>query len=389
MSTPDDKRLKILMITSRLPYPLDKGDKLRAFYQLQNLSQMHEVHVMSIVDTDPNINDVLYLRSKVFSCHIMRITSWQRVKSLFNALWSKTPLQVAWFYSKSIKRYVERQSAEINADIIICQLARTAHYLPSGNAFKTLDYMDAFGIGMVKRASISSGILKWLYALESKRTLNYEIQIASKFDKLVIISEQDKSQMRITSTKEIDVVPNGIDEAFFEELNTEKKFDVVFVGNLNYLPNIEAAEYLVNEIFPYLPKSTTCLLAGKSPHQRVLNLASSQIIIAANVVDIREAYGQGRVMCAPLWSGTGQQNKILEAMAIGVPCVTTSSVNSAIGAQEGVEILIAENANDFASSIQKLLGDKMLNESMSSEAKWYVRQTFQWKAMAAKLIQRD
>jgi glycosyltransferase involved in cell wall biosynthesis len=384
----DKPRLKILMITSRLPFPLDKGDKLRAYYQLLALRQKYDVHLMSIVDSDTSLSDAFHLREELTSCHVLRITSWQRFISMFKALWSNLPFQVAWFYSNEVKKYVSAQMVEIQPDVIICQLARTALYLPKTNAFKVLDYMDAFGVGMARRSTISKGFIKWLYNLESKRMIEYETKISSQFDKLTVISEQDKGKIIVSPEKEIQVVPNGIHEKFFEHRKLDKCYDVAFVGNLSYLPNIEAVEYLVNDILPLLPASTTCVIAGMNPNNRVLKLATSSTTIIPNVEDIRDIYAQGKVFCAPLWSGTGQQNKILEAMAVGLPCITTATVNQAIGATKEREILIAENPKEFAQGIQRLLNDNMLSESMVEEARLYARSTFQWETMANKIIEK-
>ncbi len=216
----------------------------------------------------------------------------------------------------------------------------------------------------------------------------YEQEIAAQFDHRLIISKQDRDQIKHDSKHELNIVPNGIDSTF---LNFHKPIlksaDISFIGNMSYLPNIEAAVYLCDYILPLLPSTITVEIAGTSPDRRVKSLANEQVIITGYVKDIRDAYARGRIFCAPLWSGTGQQNKILEAMAMGIPCITTSSVNQAIGAKHKQEILIADDAKQFADAIEMLLHDQQVYEYIANQAKVFVEKNFQWERQASALVE--
>jgi glycosyltransferase involved in cell wall biosynthesis len=389
MSNPKtNEQLKILMITSRLPYPLDKGDKLRAYHQCKYLNTSHLVHLMSIVDDDPEMEDIEHLASLVHRFYCLRISHGRRLRSLILSLFHKLPLQVAWFYDPKAKSFIAEEVTKIKPDIIICQLARTAPYLPETKVFKVLDFMDAFGIGMEKRADISMGIRKWIYKFESKRMRAYESNIATLFDKLIVISEPDKNRIQIPeNSPKLEVIPNGIDDQFFNYPSGQKKYDLTFVGNLGYLPNIEAAEYLVRYIMPLLPIETTLLISGRNPHQRIKKLISNNVTVIGDPKDIRPSYAQAKVFCAPIWSGTGQQNKILESMAMGVTCITTTAVNAAIGAIEGQQIMIAESAREFADGIIKLLHNDEKRLQMAKDARDFAQKKYQWIPLANALIE--
>ncbi|MBK9735686.1 MAG: glycosyltransferase [Saprospiraceae bacterium] len=371
--------MKILYMTSRFPYPLEKGDKLRAYYQIKALAKNHDIILVSIIDEDPIKSDLEKIRELVKEVYVIRINYIERFRSLIIAAFSGLPFQIAWFYSKNIKQIIHRIANNIQPDHCFCQLTRMAEYCKDLPYPKTLDYMDSFGVGMIKRANLASGISKYMYNIEAARMIRYEESIAKSFDHLTIISQQDKDQFTFTHTKDIHVITNGIDPSFFENSSVKKEFDIAFVGNMAYLPNIEAAEYLINMILPLCPQNVSFLLAGTSPGPRIRKLVSDRVSVSGWMQDIREAYGKANIFCAPLWSGTGQQNKILEAMAMGLPCVTTSTVNNAIGGLPDSDILIADTATQFAEKIDILLNDPILYQKISNNAKIFVKQNFDWK----------
>lgn len=372
--------MKIIFLTSRFPYPLEKGDKLRAFNQIIELSESHEIHLISISEDDVDKTSLEKLREYTSSMFIIRITPFERFVSLFQSVTSGLPFQIAWFYSNSINKIISDRIIATAPDHIFCQLPRMAEYCMDLPYKKTLDYMDSFGIGMKRRAAVARGLTSIVYKLEASRMIRYEARIAGNFDNLTIISKQDKDLFTFEKSKEIIVLNNGISADYFSfEGDNSKKYDLVFVGNMSYLPNIEAVEYLTSKIIPLFHYKLKVLIAGANPHRRIRKLAHENIKISGWVEDIRTAYASAKIFVAPIWSGTGQQNKILEAMAMGTPCITTAAVNNAIGATPGKEILLAETPESFAEAIELLLSDSNLYTSISKNSVIYVRQNFDWK----------
>ncbi len=371
--------MKILYLTSRFPYPLEKGDKLRAYYQIASLSCDHQVHLISITDVDHDKSDLEKLRDLTASTHLIRISPYERYISLLHALFSGIPFQIAWFYNKSLQKKIDKLAHDIQPDHIFCQLPRMAQYCVGLPYPKTLDYMDSFGIGMNRRASVAKGWMSWVYKMEAGRMIRFEANIAKKFNHLTIISQQDKDQFNFPEAAAIHVVSNGISPTFFEfPKNSIPLYDIVFVGNMSYLPNIESVEYLVHHILPELSPDLKVLIAGANPASRVKKLATEHVTVSGWVEDIRHAYASAKIFVAPMWSGTGQQNKILEAMAMGLPCITTKMVNNAIGAQPRKEILLAETPAEFITEINKILSNTALYEQMSQNSATFVKQNFDW-----------
>lgn len=210
--------------------------------------------------------------------------------------------------------------------------------------------------------------------------LRYEEQISDQFDHLTIISQQDKDSFRFSAARGMHVVQNGIDDSFYQTtVVSASAFDLVFIGNLSYLPNVEAAESIVKKILPFCPAGTRVLLSGANPHARVLQLQQPRVIVQGWTEDIRKAYRSGHVFIAPMWAGTGQQNKILEAMALGIPCITTELVNNAIGATPEEEILIADSPESFAQAFERLTRNPAMHQRICENARNFVRQHYNWE----------
>jgi glycosyltransferase involved in cell wall biosynthesis len=156
----------------------------------------------------------------------------------------------------------------------------------------------------------------------------------------------------------------------------------VFVGNLNYPPNIDAIHYLLNEILPSLP-NLTLLISGANPSTKLLHqiALSPNTTITGWVDDIRQSYLQGKILIAPMQIGTGMQNKILEAMALSVPSITTTLANNAIMAQHKETIWVADTKEDIVLGIETLLSDKALYEKIKGNAKEFVRERYNWNTI--------
>lgn len=382
--------MKICVIVSRFPYPLEKGDKLRAYHQIRELSKKHELYLIALSDQKIQNNWKIELEKYCKEVTVFRLKKWQIYWNTFLQFFTEKPFQIGYFYSKKIHRKCNEKIKRIQPDHIYCQLIRTAEYVKNFQAIpKTLDYMDALSKGMLRRAEISSGILKTFYRNEGRRLSAYENRIFDYFDHHTIISEQDKNFIQHNSRNKIVVIENGISEEFLDySCDENKEYDIVFTGNMNYAPNIECAEFLSNKIIPELIQrgiKIKLLLSGASPSKRILQLASENVTISGWVDDIRTSYCKAKIFVAPLFIGTGLQNKLLEAMALGLPCITTSLANNALGAKANESILIAETTKEFADAVENLLTDELLRKQIIANGKVYVSQSFSWSKSVEKL----
>ena len=227
-----ESKENILFIVSRFPYPLEKGDKLRAFYQLKELSKEFNVTLVCTTDVPVSKEHEQIVSQFCSSVHIFQLTKAGLIFQLFKTILGSKPLQVHYFYRKSIQRKINAVLAQTSFKHIYCQLIRVSEYIKNEHHIpKTLDYMDALSKGMERRIQTEPWYKKWFYKLESKRLREYERRIFDYFEHKTIISEQDRKLIHHPNNQQIEIVPNGIDSSFFETLGIEKDYDLVFTGN--------------------------------------------------------------------------------------------------------------------------------------------------------------
>ncbi len=464
--------VKILVLTSRFPFPLEKGDKLRIYNQMRELARAgHEIVLIALADEpvlDNYLNEIKQFCSRVYVFKLTKTAIFSNIsRNILRGI--KLPFQVAYFFNSTIKNQIKQVISDEKPDHIYCHLVRMSEYVRDVDLPKTLDFMDAFGAGTGRRAAISPFFLRPIWHFEARLMLNYEKKIALQFNNLTIISEQDRARLPISAAA-VSVVGNGVDMAFFSlidfnkkqletiknnleiiknelfnsnlvlnkkelkvnnsnleinsnelidnelasitnelnafnsnsELNKNelnlikqnadliKKYDVCFVGNLGYYSNVEAVRYLIKNIFPLLKAAKPdikILIAGARPTTEIQYLGDENITVLGWMDDIREAYAASRILVAPLMHGIGQQNKILEAMAMHVPVVSTSRVNNAIGAMPETEILVADTEGVFAEQILKLLQSIDLQNLIADNGRLFVEKKYSWAGATAVLEQ--
>ncbi|MBT4774548.1 MAG: glycosyltransferase [Crocinitomicaceae bacterium] len=382
--------MKLLVLLSRIPYPLDKGDKLRAYYQLKQLSRDFEIKVVALDDSNSSERDQEKLRNE-FDIQFVKLSKTVIYLKMFRALFSDKPFQVHYFFQRSANLKVKEIVSEFKPDHIYCQLIRTAEYVKNIHSIpKTMDYMDAFSKGMDRRISQNRGIKKFLIKAEASRLLKYENLIFDYFENKTIISSQDQSLIYHPERNSIKVVPNGVDFDFFNpDQSPNQTFDLVFTGNMSYPPNVDGALFLVNEIMPIvwkkMPKAKV-LIAGAKPTTAITSLKCSNVVVSGWVDDIRESYSSSSVFIAPMRIGTGLQNKLLEAMSMGVPCITTAFANNALKAVNGESILIGNSKESLAELVINLLNDSVLRKNLSIAGRAFIEANYSWRTSTALLI---
>lgn len=375
------------MIVSRFPFPLEKGDKLRAYYQIKEFSKNFDITLIAMSEHKINEKFKSKLIQFCSSIHIIRLNKWTIAWNLFRCLFNNKPFQVGYFYSFKGHIRIKQILKEIKPNHIYSQLIRTSEYTKDyHNCPKTIDYMDALSKGIERRISKAPFYTKWIFQSEAKRLKLYERSIFDYFENKTIISEQDREIIIHPNKKKIICIPNGIDQSFFEKQLHTNEFDIVFIGNLSYAPNIEAVEFISNEILRNY-SSLKCLISGANPSITVQKICKNnkQIELQGWVEDIRTAYCKAQIFVAPMMIGTGMQNKLLEAMALGIPCITTSLANNAIKAIHGKSIYVANTKDEFILAIEKLKNDPILMESIAKGGRDFVHTMYSWEKVTSPL----
>jgi sugar transferase (PEP-CTERM/EpsH1 system associated) len=380
--------MKLFILLPRVPYPTEKGDKLRAFHHLRQLSSKYEVILCALNDTVLHEDAIPVLSRYAKAVHVLPVPKYRIVFNLVRTVFTDKPLQVGYFYDLPTSRKIRSLIHQYKPDHIFCQLIRVAEYVRDIPIPKTLDYQDVFSKGVDRRMASSPFYMKPFLRMEYRRLLKYEKDAFGWFDNRIIISLPDRDLIPHPEREKIVVVPNGVDTEFFKSLDREKEYDLVFTGNMGYPPNINAAEFLVNKILPLLlphRPDIRLLVAGASPHLRVSVLKSSNVEVTGWVPDMRECYARATIFIAPMQLGTGLQNKLLEAMAMKIPCITSPLANQALHAREGEEILVAQSPEDYARHILFLLANPERAARIGLNGYYFVHQNYSWEKETAKI----
>ena len=385
--------MKILVVLPRFPYPLEKGDKLRAYHQIVELSRRHEIHLFAVSHDKVTPEQRAALEPY---CRSITVVTPTRFTALFNTArnyFRSKSLQMGYWDSARARCAVKDLAKKIKPDVVYNQMVRTVPLVARLQFPKVMDFQDALSMNTERRMEQSRGLLRSILHYEFKMLRSTEYNAFKFFDALTIISETDADAIPHKRNGDIHIVRNGVDFDYFapqplspsapQPLNT-----IVFCGNMQYAPNIDAARYLVNDIMPLVWQKrpeARLVLAGATPTAAVRRLAGPRVEVTGSVPDIRPYYAHSRLFIAPMRLGSGLQNKLLEAMAMGVPCVTTPIANEALGATPGTHLLVGNSPQELASHILSLLADPARAQALSAAALDFVHQNYSWPAAVQPL----
>jgi glycosyltransferase involved in cell wall biosynthesis len=252
-----------------------------------------------------------------------------------------------------------------------------------------LGALDAMHLNTEARALAASGLRRQLLRVEAGRVRRFEAAEYRRFARVTVVSDADRSALlELDPSLEIDVIPNGVDVDFFAP-DPEAPVDagrIVFTGVMSYAPNVLAAEFLAREVFPRVRSrrpDARLTIVGRSPASAVRALGELPgVEVTGEVPDIRSWLRESRVYVCPMTAGTGIKNKLLEAMACGLPCVATPLALQGIRAAPGSEVLVGMDAEELARETTRVLSDDVLAVQLGAAGRAYVRSAHDWSAVA-------
>lgn len=381
--------MKILVVLPRFPYPLEKGDKLRAYHQIRCLAENHDIYLAAMHDDPVSDTDLHQLTPYCRQIFLLEQGVVRRCFNVARAFFRGLPLQCGYFYNKHNHRRLQQIIEEIKPDHIYCQLFRMAEYVKESPIPKTLDYQDVFSKGLLRRYEKASLVAKPFFKMEYRRVSKYEAGIFDCFNYKTIITAVDRNLIPHENKDEITIVPNGVNFKQFQYRGEEKTYDLIFSGNMNYAPNVDAAEYLANEIFPELQKqfpNLRLVLCGATPHARVRALQRDCVIVTGWVDSMADWYAKSRIFIAPMRMGTGLQNKLLEAMSMKLPCVTSPLAGEPLeGAEEQQAVITCSTTSGYVEALSRLLLDTEFYDKLAANGNRYVHKHYDWKTATEKL----
>jgi polysaccharide biosynthesis protein PslH len=385
------KIMKILYLSLRFPYPPFSGDKIRTYNVLKHLSRKHSITFVSFAQSPDDIKNTDKLRD---FCEYVDTVKFNKTIAYSNCIlhsFSEKPFQVAYWHSNEMQKCIDRLMEKDEFDLIHVQFFRMAQYvIKYKDKPKLLDSGDSFWLNLSRRSKLDRSIAWPLLKLEASKVKLYETQIARWFDHVTMVSSTDMDCLLSNDSElSVSVIPMGVDLDYYQSGSSEYGINLLFTGTIRYFPNKDAVLYFYNEIFPLVKKvipEVKFYVVGNLPPKNVIKLASSgEVIVTGRVEDVRPYFDKSAVFVCPLRSGSGMQAKILEAMAMGVPVVTTSLGFEALDAVAGRDILVADDPKRFAEEVIRLVKDRELRQYIAQNARKLVEEKYNWSSIVERL----
>jgi len=394
------RRLNILFLAHRIPYPPNKGDKIRSFNEIKYLAQHHNIYLGTVLDHEADHQYVATLSDfcqEVYARHFFK-----RIKLIRNVL-SSRPFSVANFYGPSLQRYVDSTLANRNIDAVVCFCSSMAEYVFRSSVLRQngadgvkliMDYVDLDSDKWRQYSNYARRPLSALYGVEHRRLFPYEVRINQRFDATIFVSQREKVifEKLYPQAKNVSVIQNGVSFDYFTP--KRKRPDnrnpiLLFTGVMDYFANEDGVQWFCEKILPPIRTQfpgAEFYIVGSHPTRKVRNLARIPgVTVTGFAPDIREYYWKADVCVIPLRIARGLQNKVLEAMATGNAVVATSNARDGIICTENSDIVVANQPEDFAREVIDLLSHPQKRDVLGENAVNNIRAHYCWDTNLQKL----
>lgn len=390
----------LLLLIHRIPYPPNKGDKIRSWNLLKHLAQHYKVHLATFVDDEDDWQHVPTVQALCASSHFGKLNPLSgKVRSL-GALASKRSLSFDYYRDSAMQSWVDQAMAAHKIDRVLVFSGPMAQYAENyPQARRVVDFCDVDSDKWRQYAANKPWPMSWLYRREADTLLAYERHVARTCDASLFVSEPEAQLFRTLapeSEAKIGYFNNGVDTDYFSpERDYARPYGaderaLVFTGAMDYWPNIDAVQWFATEIFPQLYKAMPALrfyIVGARPTAAVSALGQQAgVIVTGTVPDVRPYIHHAEVTVAPLRIARGIQNKVLEAMAMARPMVVSKQALEGIDAVPGSELLLADGAAAFISTLSALLATP--NASLGAAARTKVERQYSWPSNLARIEAR-
>ncbi len=384
--------MNILFLCHRFPFPPNRGGKIRPFNMIRHLSQKHSVVVASLAHTEKELAEGAGLREHCAEVIGEVLPSAVRWRHAVTALFTPRPSSLAYFWSPRLAQRVEQTWRQRRFDLVFVHCAFAAQYavgLEGGRRILDLGDLDSgkyFDYARERSFPLSLG-----YGLDARKLRRYERKIAGKFQRCSVTAPGELEEFRTLNVSvPVTLIPNGVDLEYFRRRPVMPgSTRIVFLGRMDYYPNVDGITRFAGEIFPLIrqrvPEATLCIV-GSNPIREVRNLARLPAIsVIGHVPDVRPYLDDAAVAIAPLRIARGTQNKILECMAVGVPVVSTPEAAKGIQATPGEHLLVADGREATAEAVSEVLQSPALQKRLSDAGRRQVEAAYTWAGSMKRL----
>ena len=390
--------MKILYLVHRLPYPPNKGDKVRSYHLLRHLAARHEVHLGTFVDDPDDEQHLPRVRELCTSLHASRLNPRTAKLLSLRGLLSGEALSLPYYRDAGLQAWVDETAARVGFDAVVVFSGVMAQYTGGLKSVKTLvDFVDVDSAKWRDYAPEHAWPMSWLYRREFNKLLGFEQRVAREAACSFFVTENEVALFRELSpgqTFNLAALGNGVDADFFAPDPARAspfvagELPLVFTGAMDYWPNVDAVSWFVTDMLPALRERFPALrfhIVGRSPAPAVLALAGEVVNVTGTVPDVRPYLQHAAAVVAPLRLARGIQNKVLEAMAMARPVVAAGSCVRAIThyAQPGLQP--ADDAAGYLARLGALLADRAAADAAGRSARDFVVGAYSWDAHLAGL----
>ena len=386
--------MRMFFICQRVPFPPDRGDKITTFNEIRHLSTKHEVHVFCLADGKRDLDNIPGLRCYAQSVTAVPVNGWTSKLRALKAIFVGGPLSVAAFNEAKLHYAITRKFTEQQPDLIMvysCNVAQYAEHFAQVPRIMQFAELDSSRWGQFARRSRPP--LRWVYAIEERRFFAYERHIACTFSHaLVCTAAEQRDFERLIPGVPVSLVGNGVDLDYFRSRGVAKRpKSIVFTGVMDYFPNIDAVVWFCDKVLPIVQKQIPeagLTICGSRPAAAVRRLGNRHgVTVTGRVPDTRPYLDRAEVFVAPMRMARGIQNKLLEALAMGLPCVASMAAAAGTVAQDGEGILATDDPEEFAEHVVRLLCDCAFRTAMANKARAAAEANYRWDGQMACLDQ--
>jgi sugar transferase (PEP-CTERM/EpsH1 system associated) len=399
----------LLYLVHRLPYPPDKGDKVRSYHLLKHLASGHNVFVGTFIDDPDDECHIETVASMCSGLHVARLhPAFARPASL-GALLSQEPLTLRYYRNVGLQRWVDKTCSGRGIDAVLVFSSVMAQYTKDLLHLPLLvDFVDVDSVKWDQYSTRHRWPISWLYRREGALLLAYERKIAARAERSFFVTENETAlfrQLAPESKASVEAVRNGVCGEYFsvsseraspfrsdqKASDGEAHLAIVFTGAMDYWPNIDAVTWFAREVMPLLLRVCPAArfhIVGRNPVAAVKALVCEFVAVTGTVSDVRPYLQHAGVVVAPLRVARGVQNKVLEAMAMQCPVVVSETCAQGIDAREGVELLTAATPQSFVDQIEKLLRDPELAMTIGRAARSCVLRNYSWNVNLSRIDHR-
>jgi sugar transferase (PEP-CTERM/EpsH1 system associated) len=382
---------RVLLLTHRVPYPPDRGDRIRCWHLLQQLAKSADVSLAATADEPiaPETRDKLD-----FHCEqvcLVRLPRWKRLSAAAAALTTGTSISEAAFHSRALAGVIDNWHRQNAFDAVVVYCSSMFPYVERwSDVPKLVDLIDVDSAKWQSYAESAGIVKRRLFAREAKLVARLERRIVASEAAIALTTAREASLLRRSCPQaEPLVVTNGVDCDYFRTRQPSTPGRIVFTGVLNYHPNMQGILWFVQQVWPRLLQacpSMTLEIVGRSPTAAIRRLnGKSNIAVVADVPDVRPYLAQAEIIIAPLHIARGIQNKALEAMAMQRAVVVSPAVASGLSAKPREHFLVADDAPQWVEQLTKLHRHEELRDRIAAQARRYVETHHHWTTCLAPI----